>query len=77
MKSIFKPFAVLVFGIAFIPGYLSAQTKTGFHVIADYPIHSTGGWDYITVDGSTNRVYTSHGMQVNILNAATGDSVGY
>jgi len=61
----------------FLPSYLSAQTKTGLHVIADYPIHSTGGWDYITTDASSGRVYVSHGMQVNILNAATGDSIGY
>lgn len=78
MKSIFKPLGVLLLGIALsLPVLLLAQTPTGFHVIADYPIHSTGSWDYITADGSTGRVYTSHGMQVNILNAATGDSIGY
>ena len=60
-----------------LPSFLLAQTKTGLHVIADYPIHSTGGWDYITADGPSGQVYVSHGMQVNILNAATGDSVGY
>ena len=78
MKSIIKPFAVLLTGIIAIQGTtLRAQEKTGFHVLADFPIHSTGGWDYITVDGALNRVYASHGMQVNILNAATGDSVAY
>ncbi|MDB5132478.1 MAG: hypothetical protein JWR02_2227 [Mucilaginibacter sp.] len=78
MKSIFKPLGVLMFSIAIsLPSLVWAQKTTGFHVLADYPIHSTGGWDYITVDGATNRVYTSHGMQVNILNAATGDSVGF
>lgn len=78
MKSIFKPLGMLLFSIAIsLPALLRAQTPTGFHVIADYPVHSTGGWDYITADGTTGRVYTSHGMQVNILNAATGDSIGY
>ncbi|GAC1303916.1 MAG: hypothetical protein NVSMB24_10560 [Mucilaginibacter sp.] len=78
MKSIFKPLVLLMFSMAIsLPSLVWAQKTTGFHVLADYPIHSTGGWDYITVDGATNRVYTSHGMQVNILNAATGDSVGY
>jgi YVTN family beta-propeller protein len=77
MKSI-KPLGMLLFSIAIsLPTLLSAQKTTGFHVLADYPIHSTGGWDYITVDGATNRIYASHGMQVNILNAATGDSIGY
>jgi len=78
MKLIFKPIGVLLFSIALsLPALVWAQTPTGFHVIADFPIHSTGGWDYITADGSTGKVYASHGMQVNILNAATGDSVGY
>ncbi len=59
------------------PGNVLAQEKTGLHVLADFPVHSTGGWDYITADGKTGLIYTSHGNQVNILNAANGDSVGY
>jgi YVTN family beta-propeller protein len=78
MKSILKLLCLLLFSIAIsIPSHLFAQEKTGFHVLTDFPIKSTGGWDYITVDGATKRVYASHGMQVNILDAATGDSVGY
>src|SRR6185312_14835152 len=78
MKSIFKPFGTLLFCIAIgLPSLVCTEKTTGFHVIADFPIHSTGGWDYITADGLTGRIYASHGMQVNILNAATGDSVGY
>lgn len=78
MKSTIKPLLRLVSGvILFAPLHIWAQEKTGFHVLTDFPIHSTGGWDYITVEGKANRVYTSHGNQVNILNAATGDSVGY
>jgi DNA-binding beta-propeller fold protein YncE len=57
--------------------YAIAQGKTGFHVLRDLPIASSGGWDYITVDGANKRIYTSHGNQVNILSTVTGDSVGY
>ena len=78
MKSILKTICILLFSAAIsFPAQVWAQKKTGFHVIASFPVHSTGGWDYITVDGAAKRVYASHGMQVNILNAATGDSVGY
>jgi len=78
MKPIIKSIFCLALGTAaFIPMHSKAQTKTGLHVIADYSIHSTGGWDYITADGASGKVYVSHGSQVNILNAATGDSVGY
>ena len=79
MKRITKPLSMLLLlGIAAgTPAHLLAQAKTGFKVLTTFPIKSTGGWDYITVSGETNRVYVSHGMQVNILNVSTGDSVGY
>ena len=39
-----------------------------------YPIASGGGWDYIAVN--QDKIYVSHGTQVNILNKSTGDSLG-
>lgn len=69
-----KLIIVLLF---FIISSVKAQIKTGFHILKDLPVGSTGGWDYITVDGASQRIYTSHGNQVNILSTATGDSVGY
>jgi YVTN family beta-propeller protein len=77
MKSIIKPLYLLFCVAIIVPAHLFAQTKTGFKVLTTYPIHSTGGWDYITADGPLKRVYVSHGNQVNILDAATGDSLGY
>ena len=78
MKPTLKHLCALLFSVTVsLPAHIFAQQKTGMHVLADFPIHSSGGWDYITVDGATKRIYTSHGMQVNILDAATGDSVGY
>ncbi len=78
MKSIIKLLCMLLFSMVIIqPAHLFAQGKTGFHVLTDFPIHSSGGWDYITADGASKRVYVSHGMQVNVIDAATGDSIGY
>jgi YVTN family beta-propeller protein len=51
-----------------------AQNKIGYKVINTFHIASPGGWDYISVNN--NKVYVSHGTQVNILNENTGDSVG-
>ena len=39
-----------------------------------YPIASAGGWDYIAVN--QDKIYVSHGTQVNILHKSTGDSLG-
>ncbi|MFL5739355.1 MAG: YncE family protein [Flavisolibacter sp.] len=45
-----------------------------YKIVKTYTIASPGGWDYLAVhDG---KIYVSHGTQINILNEATGDSVG-
>ncbi len=78
MNSIKKTAAlVLVFSVAIsIPFHAWSQKKTGFKVLKDHKIGSSGGWDYIFVDGAAKRVYVSHGNQVNVLSTTTGDSVG-
>ena len=70
--------ALLSFGLfAGSPNHVSAQGKSGFQLIRTFHIASNGGWDYIAVGPGNNRVYVSHGTQVNILDEKTGDSVGY
>ncbi|MDB5030104.1 hypothetical protein, partial [Mucilaginibacter sp.] len=72
MNSIKKSLAYLFSSLIIsAPLYVSAQQKTDFHILKDIPIASSGGWDYITVDGANKRIYTSHGNQVNILSTTT------
>lgn len=52
---------------------LFAQSS-GYHLAGSYHIKSNGWWDYITVN--KNKLYVSHGTQVNILNKENGDSLG-
>ena len=52
---------------------ISAQTS-GYYVTDTFHIASPGGWDYIAVN--KNKLYVSHGTQVNILDKETGDSLG-
>ena len=68
-----KTFVHLV--IAFLT--LSAvQAQKDFHILKTFHIQSAGGWDYIAIGPGNNRLYVSHGTQVNILDQTTGDSVG-
>jgi DNA-binding beta-propeller fold protein YncE len=53
----------------------TAQNKTGYKIAKTFHIASPGGWDYIAINN--NKVYVSHGTQVNILDEDTGDSVGF
>jgi YVTN family beta-propeller protein len=55
---------------------LTAQKKTDFKVANTFHIKSAGGWDYLAVCPESNRLYVSHGTQVNVLDKKTGDSLG-
>src|SRR5258706_13680518 len=56
--------------------FTGLNAQNGFHILKTFHIQSTGGWDYIAIGPGNNRLYVSHGTQVNILNQATGDSIG-
>ena len=70
MKKIF----ILLFTL--FSTLISIQAQKGFHIIHTFHIQSMGGWDYIAVGPGNNRLYVSHGTQVNILDEKTGDSIG-
>jgi YVTN family beta-propeller protein len=66
-----------VVAVAVVLTSISASAQNlGLHILKKYPIKSSGGWDYITVDASEKKMYVSHGRQVNILSTETGDSLG-
>ncbi|MBK5272244.1 MAG: YncE family protein [Bacteroidia bacterium] len=55
---------------------MQTQAQNPFQIQKTFHIQSPGGWDYIAVNPGNNRLYLSHGTQVNILNLSTGDSIG-
>ena len=69
-----KRLPLLLTIIFFAFTYLPAQNN--FHVLKTFHIQSAGGWDYLTVGPGNDRLYVSHGTQVNILDKTSGDSIG-
>ncbi len=59
-----------------ISGCAFAQS-THMKVTDTFRVKSNGGWDYILADEMSDRLYLSHGTQVNVLNKNTGDSIGF
>ena len=57
-------------------GVSYAQNKPSYHISAAFAIAGGGGYDYMTVDSTSDKLYVAHGSQVNILNKNTGDSLG-
>src|SRR6478609_7452432 len=72
MKKLFS-LSIIIFTASI---FTSLQAQKDFHIIKTFHIQSGGGWDYIAVGPGNNRLYVSHGTQVNILNKTTGDSIG-
>ncbi len=41
-----------------------------------FPVEGDGGWDYLVADEINGRLFVSHGTQVNVIDEATGTSLG-
>ena len=68
-----KPLAIF-FSVLF---YVSAANNQGHYAVtARYPVPGTATWDYVTVDSETQRLYIAHGMQVDVLDTASGALIG-
>lgn len=53
-----------------------AFAAEGYKVIGKIKIGGTGGWDYLAVDPSTNRVYAAHGTVVEVVDTSAGKVIG-
>ncbi|HLG99006.1 MAG TPA: YncE family protein [Bryobacteraceae bacterium] len=55
---------------------VAAFASEGYKVIGKIKIGGTGGWDYVAVDPDANRVYASHGTEVDVVDPKAGKVVG-
>jgi DNA-binding beta-propeller fold protein YncE len=53
-----------------------AADAPGFKITKRYAVPGDGGFDYVTFDASSNRVYASHGTEVDVLDADSGKLLG-
>jgi len=53
-----------------------AQPASDMHLLTTFHLSGTGGWDYLAIQPGSDKLYVSHGTQVNIINKTTGDSLG-
>ncbi len=65
---------ILALSIAAAISY--AAEAPGFRVAKKYPVPGDGGFDYVTWDGSENRLYVSHGTEVDVVDADSGKLLG-
>src|SRR6202051_132522 len=54
----------------------AADAASEFKVTQRSPVSGDGGCGYLLFDAGSNRLYVSHGTQVNVLDASSGKEVG-
>src|ERR1700747_669703 len=67
--------------IAVLGGFSSAMAANEYHLIAKYKFGAAEGstreyFDYIMVDSAARRVYVSHGTEIKVLDADSGELIG-
>ena len=54
----------------------AALAASGYHQIKKITIGGEGFWDYLIADGSSGRLYVSHGAEVDVVDTKTGEAAG-
>jgi DNA-binding beta-propeller fold protein YncE len=54
----------------------ASSTATHYHVVRHIPIGGEGGWDYLTVDSATHRLFVSHADRVHVVDLDKGTVTG-
>ena len=68
--------AALSLGLAAAPALPASAAPPTYHLIQTFHPGGDGGWDYLTLDPDSRRLYISRGTHVMVLDADTGASVG-
>lgn len=63
---------IVIFGVAARP----AAGPSGYHVLKKITVGGEGGWDYLTFDSPTRRLFISRATKVIVLDVDSGKSVG-
>ena len=55
---------------------LRSQTNSSYKISTKIKVEGEGGWDYLSSDDPTNRLFISHGTVVNVVNTTNGQLIG-
>jgi uncharacterized protein YjiK len=47
-----------------------------YHVVRSIPLGSPDGWDYLSYDATSQRVYVAHGTAIDVLDGRNGEILG-
>jgi YVTN family beta-propeller protein len=63
--------------VLLLAGGTFAQAGTPvYKQVGKFEIGGEGGWDYITYDASSNRLFVGHSMEITVVDVASGKKAG-
>jgi DNA-binding beta-propeller fold protein YncE len=69
--------SIFIFGCLLTLNFCThAQTKSEYKIANKFSLEGDGGWDYLTMDDSTGRLFVSHGTQVQVVDVKQGKMIG-
>ncbi|MBI1757361.1 MAG: YncE family protein [Fimbriimonas ginsengisoli] len=63
-------------GVVGLANVTSPKAPVQFAVVERFKIGGDGGWDYLTLDPASRRLYVSRGNRIDVVNADTGKVEG-
>ncbi len=66
----------LPFCLAMVAATFAFGQSSEYKILNKIHLEGDGGWDYLTVDESTHRLFVSHSTQVQVVDLKTGKMVG-
>jgi DNA-binding beta-propeller fold protein YncE len=54
----------------------SQQNTSGYRIANKFQVEGEDGWDFITIDESTGRLFISHSTVVNVIDSKDGKLIG-
>ncbi|MEI6407958.1 MAG: YncE family protein [Bacteroidota bacterium] len=76
MKNIFWGLFATLTLFACSAAHNTGSNKSAFKILNRIKLPGDGFWDYITVDETTDRLYVSHGTQVQVVDLKTDQPIG-
>src|ERR1035437_3454136 len=75
MKKVLLVFCCLILFVCINSSF--AQTDSSkYKIMNKFKVEGDGGWDYLTADDSSGRLYISHGTIVQVIDDKTGKLIG-
>ncbi len=66
----------LLFNLLWSERSIAQTGKSNYKIVNTFHVEGEGGWDYLTMDESTGRLFVSHATQVQVLDVKTGKVIG-